>query len=344
MNKTVNIWICAVALAAVSAAGAAPFLRIGSGPLNASVENERDAAIDRAVAWLVASQSPEGHWGGSNVVATAVAALAIRGDREEMPKSDAEAVDKAVRWLKSTACTNAIAAMHTKLEARANAMEKSFGESLSNTDKEAIGNLLEGAGSTMTAFLAVMLGVERADSWRKLSLAVLDAHESVVTTGVVRRAMIVQRRDDAVFDDYRSAELARLLFFVITGQLTQPLQRAKACDPALAFIAATFVKTPPPAELKPLVEKLARTWNEGSPAVWLSNPEAGWWLARAINGATGGNLSLPPDADGNVRNVNWRGIMAGKWISSQRIDSFGNGHWDGDAEKTAFAVLLLNEM
>ena len=94
-------------LAALSA-GAAPFLRIGSGPLNASVENERDAAIDRAVAWLVASQSPEGHWGGSNVVATAVAALAIRGDREQMPKSDAEAVDKAVRWLKSPACTNAL--------------------------------------------------------------------------------------------------------------------------------------------------------------------------------------------------------------------------------------------
>ena len=36
--------------------------------------------------------------------------------------------------------------------------------------------------------------------------------------------------------------------------------------------------------------------------------------------------------------------MAGKWINSQRIDREGNGHWDGDAEKTAFAVLLLNEM
>ncbi len=51
-----------------------------------------------------------------------------------------------------------------------------------------------------------------------------------------------------------------------------------------------------------------------------------------------------PSADGRVRNANCRDIMAGKWINSQRIDSFGNGHWDGDAEKTAFAVLLLNEM
>ena len=320
----------------VSAGWGAPFLRIGSGPLNASVENERDAAIDRAVAWLVASQSPEGYWGDSNVVATAVAALAVRGDREEMPKFDAEAVDKAVKWLKSPACMNSMTAVRAKLEARAKAMEKSFDESLSETNKEAM--------STMTTLLTVMLGVDRADSWRELSLVVLDAHESVVTNGAVHRAMIVQHRDDAVFDDYRSAELARLLFRVITGQLTQPLQRAKACDPALAFIANTFVKTPPPAELKPLVENLARTWNEGSPAVWLSNPEAGWWLARAINGATGGDLSLPPDADGRVRNVNWRGIMAGKWINSQRIDREGNGHWDNDPEKTAFAVLLLNEM
>ena len=336
MNKIVQIWVCAVVLAAASVVGAAPFLRIGSGPLNTSVENERDAAIDRAVAWLVASQSPEGHWGGSNVVATAAAALAVRGDREVMPKADAEAVERAVKWLKSSDCTYSIANARAELEARANAIEKSLGESLSHTNKE--------AKSAMMASLTVMLGVERADAWRELSLAVLDSHETAITNGVVRRAMIVQRRDDAVFDDFRSAELARLLFLVITGQLTQPLQRAKACDSALAFIAATFVTPPPPAELKPLGEKLARIWNEGSPAVWLSNPEAGWWLARAINGATGGNLSLPPAADGRVRNVNWRGIMAGKWINSQRIDREGNGHWDGDAEKTAFAVLLLNEM
>ncbi len=315
---------------------ATPFLRIGSGPLNASVENERDAAIDRAVAWLVASQSPEGHWGGSNVVATAVAALAIRGDRSEIPPAEAAAVDKAVKWLKSPACTNSMAAVRAKLEARAHAMEKSLGESLSHANEEAT--------STLSALLMAMLGGDRADAWRELSLAVLDSHESAIPTGVVRRVMIVQRRDDVVFDDCRSAELARLLFLAITGQLSQPLQRAKACDPALAFIAATFVAPPPPAELKPLVENLARIWNEGSPAVWLSNPEAGWWLARAINGATGGNLSLPPDADGRVRNVNWRGIMAGKWINSQRIDREGNGHWDNDAEKTAFAVLLLNEM
>ena len=317
MNKTVNIWICAVALAAVSAAGAAPFLRIGSGPLNASVENERDAAIDRAVAWLVASQSPEGHWGGSNVVATAVAALAIRGDREEMPKSDAEAVEKAVRWLKSTACTNALS---TIPPLRQESYLRING-GLPNTPRQ------------------------RAIAWRRLAMNVLAPTGTGASTNnpTLHPVISFVFERQTIFDEQLSSTLADALNIRLGGWSELEFGGFPD-DPALAFIAATFVATPPPAELKPLVENLARTWNEGSPAVWLSNPEAGWWLARAINGATGGNLSLPPDADGNVRNVNWRGIMAGKWINSQRIDSFGNGHWDGDAEKTAFAVLLLNEM
>ena len=311
----VQICVCAVVLAAASAAGAAPFLRIGSGPLNASVENERDAAIDRAVAWLVASQSPEGHWGGSNVVATAVAALAVRGDREEMPQADAAAVDKAVKWLKSPACTNALYTIPPqKSYLRINGV-------IPNTPRQ------------------------RAIAWRRLALPVLAPTGTSVSTnrlgfhGVI--SFVFERQ--TIFDEQLSSTLANALLVRLGGWSELEVGGAPD-DPALAFIAATFVKTPPPAELKPLVEKLARTWNEGSPAVWLSNPEAGWWLARAINGATGGNLSLPPDADGRVRNVNWRGIMAGRWINSQRIDREGNGHWDNDAERTAFAVLLLNEM
>ena len=317
MNRMIHNCVCAVVFAAASVTcAAAPFLRIGSGPLNASVENERDAAIDRAVAWLVASQSPEGHWGGSNVVATAVAALAVRGDREELSKTDAEAVERAVKWLTSPAVTNALSSIpplpqesYFRINGR-----------IPNTPKK------------------------RAIAWRRLALNVLSPGTNVSTNNPGPRptiSFVFERQ--TIFDEQVSSTLANALLVRLGGWSELEVGGAPS-DPALAFIAATFVKTPPPAELKPLIEKLARTWNEGTPAVWLSNPEAGWWLARAINGATGGNLSLPPDADGRVRNVNWRGIMAGKWINSQRIDREGNGHWDGDAEKTAFAVLLLNEM
>ena len=151
-----SIFVVGCAFAAVLAeAGAMPFVRIGSGPLNASVGNERDAAIDRAVAWLVAAQSPEGHWGGSNVVATAAAALAIRGDREEMPKAEAETVERAVKWLRSPVCTNVLASGVQKADA------------------------------------AVGASLQRARAWRHLALAVLQQGSNstdAVVSELVRKA------------------------------------------------------------------------------------------------------------------------------------------------------------
>ncbi len=299
-----------MALAAVLVAAdtvAAPLLRIGSGPLNASVGNERDAALDRAVSWLVDAQSAEGCWGASNIVATAVAALGIRGDREIMTPSEAAAVDKAVAWLLSPACTNELAAC------------------------------------AATNDLAAWTAVQRARAWRHLALTVLRPapHPASDVVAGVARCMPNVRSD--AFDVLASAELAESLARLLEGPFTgTPSLPGK--DPAGIFIAATFSAIPPARTLQSLVEKLACVWNEGMPAVWTSDPEAGWWLARAINRATGGNLSLPADETGQVRDVNWRGILAGKWINSQRVDSSGNGHWGGDAEKTAFAILLLGEL
>lgn len=296
--------IVAMALACGSLA-AAPFLRIGSGPLNASVQNERDAALDRATAWLVAHQSPEGFWGNSNVVATAVAALAIRGDRETLPPQDSNAVQKAISWLCSSACTNAIA---TSIQAK---------------DFNILSNSL------------------RARAWHHLALTVLCPAPSATNNiyGVARYGSILHHN---TFDAMASAELAENLAILLKGKFAGH-PRAPVQDPAGLFIAAAS-SDPPSSEVRNFAERLARVWSDGEPGVWLDNPEAAWWLARSINRATGGNLTLPPDANGNVVDVNWRGIMAGKWINSQRIDDIGNGHWDGDAEKTAFAALLLNEM
>ena len=300
---------CVVVMAVASAAGAAPFLRIGSGPLNTSVENERDAAIDRAVAWLVASQSPEGHWGNSNVVATAVAALAVRGDREEMPKADAEAVEKAVKWLLSPACKDAC---------------------------DDSSDIQQGATRKL-----------RGLAWRDLALAVLRPKppRHMPTNNICGLPRFGRRPPFKPFDEGLSTELATGLSCLLEGNQLGVSPSTPGDDSANRFISATFTKVPTEKTLRLVAESLAAAWNDGTlDPVWLLNPEAGWWLARAINGATGGNLSLPPDADGRVRNVNWRGIMAGKWINSQRIDGAGNGHWDNDPEKTAFAVLLLNEM
>ncbi len=72
------------------------------------------------------------------------------------------------------------------------------------------------------------------------------------------------------------------------------------------------------------------------------NPEAAWYLANAINRLKGGTLSLT-DESGNVEIVDWRGDLANHWITSQQIDTKGNGFWT-DAETTALVIMLLNQL
>jgi hypothetical protein len=68
-------------------------------PLPLSLQNEVDAAIARAGAWLAHAQQPDGSWAGSNRVAlTAAAGLALTG--LQVPAADRAAV-RAAAWLDS---------------------------------------------------------------------------------------------------------------------------------------------------------------------------------------------------------------------------------------------------
>ena len=276
--------------AAAADLSAGPFVRFGSGPLNASVQNENDAAIDRAGAWLVAAQSPEGFWGATNVKATAVCAIAVRGDREELLPEETACIGKAVKWLLSPCATNALASAPDNAEATA---------------------------------------------WRAIALKVLaDIDTPAPPSPALPEA-------EATLCAYKA-------YWALTEavMMRQPVNSCGKCgskDPAIAFITETQVGAVSPTRRRELSLALAGIGQENA-SLWLADPEAGWWLARAINRANNGRLTTPPDKNGFVRDINWRGILAAKWINSQRIDSHGNGHWGEDAEKTAFAVLLLNEM
>lgn len=81
--------------------GAAPPRRFGSGPLTRSVQNETDAAIDRAQYWLLARQAPDGSWGGSNLYLTAVCTLALSGDGGPSPATHQAGVARATGWLRT---------------------------------------------------------------------------------------------------------------------------------------------------------------------------------------------------------------------------------------------------
>ncbi len=72
----------------------------GSSPLPASIRNEADAAIQRAVTWLLKQQQPEGHW--SNADFPALTALPVWAITKSGAEADEAAVRKAAEYLVST--------------------------------------------------------------------------------------------------------------------------------------------------------------------------------------------------------------------------------------------------
>ncbi len=100
--------LVAALLATLLSAAAAENVRFSSGPLSRSVQNESNAAMDRACQWLVARQNPTGFWGKADVRLTAIAALALGGSGGEIAAADNAAVTRAVAWLLTPASTNAL--------------------------------------------------------------------------------------------------------------------------------------------------------------------------------------------------------------------------------------------
>ena len=103
---TLNRMMPALAALLLLACGASlraatPPRRFGSGPLTRSVQNEADAAIDRALRWLIQQQAPNGAWGGDSPYLTAICALAVSGDGAPPPAPHESALARALAWLKS---------------------------------------------------------------------------------------------------------------------------------------------------------------------------------------------------------------------------------------------------
>ena len=103
--RTIQIACAAAALILCATAAPAQLVRFGGAKLTRSVQNEADAAIDRACAWLIAEQAPDGSWGG-DVKATAACILALAGSGEELPEAERAAVERGIAWLTATNALN----------------------------------------------------------------------------------------------------------------------------------------------------------------------------------------------------------------------------------------------
>lgn len=77
-----------------------PTVESASSPLPESLRNEADAAIQRAVNWLIKQQQPEGHW--SNPDFPALTALPVWAIGKSGTDVDAGAISKAAAYLVST--------------------------------------------------------------------------------------------------------------------------------------------------------------------------------------------------------------------------------------------------
>jgi len=73
-------------------------LRFTGAPITRSVQNESDAAIDRACSWLADRQCDDGGW-PEGPKATAVCLLALAGSGEELPPAWRQTIDRGVAWL-----------------------------------------------------------------------------------------------------------------------------------------------------------------------------------------------------------------------------------------------------
>ena len=135
--RTIQIASAAAALILCATAAPAQLVRFGGAKLTRSVQNEADAAIDRACAWLIAVQAPDGSWSG-DVKATAACILALAGSGEELPEAERAAVERGIAWLTATNALNIAAQPTLKALAEAAGAEAPLPDILKALDSQAL--------------------------------------------------------------------------------------------------------------------------------------------------------------------------------------------------------------
>lgn len=135
--RTIQIACAAAALILCATAAPAQLVRFGGAKLTRSVQNEADAAIDRACAWLIAEQAPDGSWNG-DVKATTACILALAGSGEELPEAERAAVERGIAWLTATNALNIAAQPALKALAEAAGAEAPLPDILKASDSQAL--------------------------------------------------------------------------------------------------------------------------------------------------------------------------------------------------------------
>lgn len=124
--------------------------------------------------------------------------------------------------------------------------------------------------------------------------------------------------------------------------LSVPSPAVISTNNIVRMISEAETSSPDRGKLAVYLATAAQDFLDGKYDAPLSDPALAWWFARSVNRVSEGELYILHD--NNVLGINWRRTLAGRWISTQKSDEYGNGFWDNSVERTAFAVLLLNEL
>ncbi len=312
-------YLLGILLMAVTASAqlAAPNRRERGGPLGLSIQNEVDAAQQRARDWLVAAQHPAGDWDATNRCgATAIALVALcSGDAPP-----AASVARAASWLAARAPAElATCSIETRawrllaLALTANTPDRLAAEATSLATELQRRPATDSSPIVWTT-LQMALAAAPSASFPVRSPAVAPP----AATNWVERCAWAMPPDNA----RREPEVAR-----------------QARGALVDALAAHWAQSGPPHDAR-----------------WSDNRQR-WLLARFINRAASGVLAAPATASATASaRIDWRSDLANDVVATQRVDPLhaGTGFWTGrpacpdwaadPVVETAFGLLALGEL
>lgn len=109
------------------------------------------------------------------------------------------------------------------------------------------------------------------------------------------------------------------------------------------FVATSYLPAIPGSTLLRLANPIAKQFLLGARTMpFWTNAESAWWLAHTINHHLNGELIFLSHDE--IFIPDWRSHLANQWITTQKLDNHGFGHWNESLHETIFALLLLKEL
>lgn len=219
--------------------------------LSRSVDNERDAAIDRAANYLASAQNENGSWGTNDLRTSSLCLIALGGDGLNVPENQSKAVRKGAGFLALPVSTNHVSVLW-------------------------LDNLANLAWRDMALNLCDSIGITSGVTDREFCELVKQYGQS-------------SKHDVTVFSEFSMAavmEAMRLRNVVCRDDALHTIYSFSFnTNMPCSILYSTLSKV----NKENLRAELLSLWETKQSAI-VNNAEYGWWFARAVNRHFNGEL------------------------------------------------------